>query len=73
MTRINFIYPNGQMEWEQDELCPLIFICIKTSCNLLDSNSGIKSVFKTIQCHVGRKLSGKNPFLRSIQHEAHVN
>lgn len=46
---------------------------IKTSCNLLDNNSGIKRVFKTIQCHVGTKVSGKNPILRSNQHEARVN
>lgn len=88
MTGINFIYTNGQIEWEQAELCPyLVFSlnCItqetmnvtlkatKTSCNLLDNNSGIKNVFKIIQCHVGRKLSGKNPILRSNQHGAHVN
>lgn len=33
----------------------------KTSCDLLDNNSGIKNVFKIIQCEAGRKLSGKNP------------
>lgn len=88
MTRINFVHTDVQKEWEQAELCPyLVFLlncimqetmnvtlkAIKTSCNLLDNNSGIESVFKIIQSHVGRKLSGKNPVLRSNQHGAHVN